>query len=141
MAVSKPVWWWDLGAPTRPPRRRCAPSRLTISPRVSKRTTSPSSTWRPARCIGRGHIPGAWFAVRARLRDALARLPQDRDFVLTAPDGLLAQFAAPELQALTARAVLVLAGGTRRLDRERPPPGRFAAPGRQRHRRCLSPPL
>ena len=66
----------------------------------------------------RGHIPGAWFAIRSRFTAALSRLPRDRDFVLTSPDGFLAQFAAPELQALSGRAVSVLAGGTAAWTRE-----------------------
>src|SRR5580704_7731998 len=31
----------------------------------------------------RGHIPGAWFAIRSRLKMALAKLPPDRPMVLT----------------------------------------------------------
>jgi rhodanese-related sulfurtransferase len=66
----------------------------------------------PSPAYRRGHIPGAWFAVRARLSDALLRLPSRKDFVLTSPDGLLAQFACHELCALSGRDVAVLAGGT-----------------------------
>jgi rhodanese-related sulfurtransferase len=60
----------------------------------------------------RGHIPGAWFAIRARLDAAIASLPQDTPLVLTSPDGVLARLAAPEVQTLTQRSVRVLAGGT-----------------------------
>ncbi|WP_312166071.1 rhodanese-like domain-containing protein [Phenylobacterium sp.] len=66
----------------------------------------------PSPAHRRGHIPGAWFVIRSRLRDALARLPQDRDFVLTSPDGALARLAAEDLAELTGRAPLVLEGGT-----------------------------
>ena len=58
------------------------------------------------------HIPGAWFAIRARLEQALTRLPAAGMLVLTSRDGVLAALAAPELQALTPRPVKVLAGGT-----------------------------
>ncbi|MGO8916692.1 MAG: rhodanese-like domain-containing protein [Stellaceae bacterium] len=58
------------------------------------------------------HIPGAWFAIRARLETALARLPERGMLVLTSRDGVLASLAAPELQALTPRPVKVLTGGT-----------------------------
>jgi rhodanese-related sulfurtransferase len=58
------------------------------------------------------HITGAWFAIRSRLATALQRLPSEGPMVLTSPDGLLARLAAPELQALTDRAVSVLDGGT-----------------------------
>jgi rhodanese-related sulfurtransferase len=59
-----------------------------------------------------GHIPGAWFAVRSRFKEALQRLPKIERFILTSPDGILAQFAAAELETLSGRQVSVLAGGT-----------------------------
>jgi hypothetical protein len=45
----------------------------------------------------KGHIPGAWFAIRSRLPDALRRLPPTNTIVLTSPDGVLAQLAAADL--------------------------------------------
>lgn len=60
----------------------------------------------------KGHIPGAWFVVRARLAQALNKLPLDKDFVLTSPDGALARLAAADLAALTGHKVWVLQGGT-----------------------------
>ena len=57
-----------------------------------------------------GHIPGAWFAIRARLTEALDKLPAQGDLVLTSEDGSLARFAAAELGAR--RPIKVLAGGT-----------------------------
>jgi rhodanese-related sulfurtransferase len=58
------------------------------------------------------HVPGAWWAVRARLASAHARLPDARLVVLTSEDGVLAHFAAPEAAALWQDAeVRVLAGG------------------------------
>jgi rhodanese-related sulfurtransferase len=60
-----------------------------------------------------GHVPGAWFVVRARLAGALHRLPAGRRLVLTSCDGTLARYAAADLAALTDRPVAVLAGGTR----------------------------
>jgi rhodanese-related sulfurtransferase len=59
-----------------------------------------------------GHIPGAWFAIRARLGSALARLPAKGELVLTSEDGFLARFAAAEIAAIAGRPVRVLAGGT-----------------------------
>ena len=59
-----------------------------------------------------GHIPGAWFAVRARFADSLARVPVAGTLVLTSPDGLLARLAAPDSAALTDAPVKLLAGGT-----------------------------
>ena len=57
-----------------------------------------------------GHIPGAWFAICARLGEALDKLPAQGDLVLTSEDGTIARYAAAELR--TRRPVKVLAGGT-----------------------------
>ena len=57
-----------------------------------------------------GHIPGAWFAIRARIEEALGKLPPQGDLVLTSEDGAIARYAAAELN--TRRPVKVLAGGT-----------------------------
>ena len=57
-----------------------------------------------------GHIPGAWFAIRARLAAALDKLPAEGELVLTSEDGTIARYAAAELGNL--RPVKVLAGGT-----------------------------
>jgi rhodanese-related sulfurtransferase len=57
-----------------------------------------------------GHIPGAWFAIRARLGEALHKLPAAGELVLTSEDGRIARYAAAEL--VTRRPVKVLAGGT-----------------------------
>lgn len=59
----------------------------------------------------REHIPGARFAVRAEL-PGFDVLLAERILVLTSPDGVLAAFAAAELQASTGRSPLLLAGGT-----------------------------
>lgn len=68
----------------------------------------------PSPAHRKGHIPGAWFAIRSRLAEALATIrPGDFEaLALTSPDGALARFAAPEVEALTGRAPLVLDGGT-----------------------------
>jgi len=58
------------------------------------------------------HIPGAWWAVRARLDAARAQLAGARRIVLTSEDGALAHLAAPEAAALWADAeIRVLDGG------------------------------
>jgi rhodanese-related sulfurtransferase len=64
-----------------------------------------------SRAYRRGHIAGAWFAIRARLKQALAVIPVGECFVLTSEDGRLADLAAPELAALTGRPVRYLKGG------------------------------
>ncbi|MGH8680350.1 MAG: rhodanese-like domain-containing protein [Burkholderiales bacterium] len=59
-----------------------------------------------------GHIPGAWFAIRARLRDALERIGPAKRFVFTSADGVLARLAALDAAALTEVRAQVLIGGT-----------------------------
>ena len=61
-----------------------------------------------------GHVPGAWFAVRARLAEALTKMPESAHYVVTSEDGRLAKLAAYDLAALTDARVSVLAGGTDR---------------------------
>ena len=53
-----------------------------------------------------GHIPGAGFAVRARVAEALAAGGPAAKLIFTAPDGVLAKLAAAEAGALA------LGGGT-----------------------------
>ncbi|MDB5917973.1 MAG: putative thiosulfate sulfurtransferase [Massilia sp.] len=61
----------------------------------------------------KGHLAGAWFALRSCLASALGRLPPGtRRYVLTCGNGLLARFAAFDLRLLTDFPVFVLAGGT-----------------------------
>jgi rhodanese-related sulfurtransferase len=48
----------------------------------------------------KSHIPGAWFAIRAQLAQALARIPAARSYVVTGEDPLLAAFAARDLREL-----------------------------------------
>jgi rhodanese-related sulfurtransferase len=64
-----------------------------------------------SRTYRRGHIPGAWFAIRARLKHALGAVPKREYFVLTSEDGRLADLAAPEVAALSQRPVRYLKGG------------------------------
>ncbi|MDQ7958090.1 MAG: rhodanese-related sulfurtransferase [Pseudomonadota bacterium] len=64
----------------------------------------------------RRHIPGAWFAVRAQLPQALARLPRTGTLVLTCGSSLLARYAADDVREGLdaqgdAREVRVLDGG------------------------------
>jgi 3-mercaptopyruvate sulfurtransferase SseA len=62
----------------------------------------------------RQHVAGARWAVRSRLAQALAVLPDDHRVVVTSLDGMLAHYAAQDLmRAQPARDVKVLEGGTR----------------------------
>ena len=60
----------------------------------------------------RGHIPGAWFAIRSRLGTSLSKLLANQTIVLTSADGALAALAAVELRAIAITPVMTLAGGT-----------------------------
>ncbi len=64
----------------------------------------------------KGHVPGAWFAIRAQVADALRAVPAARRYVATCGSSLLARFAVQDLQAALESAgsdaeVLVLDGG------------------------------
>jgi rhodanese-related sulfurtransferase len=59
----------------------------------------------------KAHIPSAWFAIRARLADALTRIPLHGTLVLTSEDGVVAGLAAAEAKTLADVPVRFLAGG------------------------------
>jgi rhodanese-related sulfurtransferase len=60
----------------------------------------------------KAHVPGAWFAIRAQLPQALRAIPPASRYVLTCGSSLLARFAADDLKRLTSAEVFVLEGGT-----------------------------
>jgi rhodanese-related sulfurtransferase len=57
------------------------------------------------------HIPGAWFAIRTRLADALKKIPLKGTMVLTSENGTVAQLAVAEAQAASGIPARFLAGG------------------------------
>jgi len=59
----------------------------------------------------KGHVPGAWFAIRARLKRALEKISPRGTLVLTSEDGVLAGLAVEDARALTALTVRWLKGG------------------------------
>jgi len=59
----------------------------------------------------KGHIPGAWFAIRSRLERTLGKMSLHGTLVLTSEDGVLASLAVAEASALTTHTVRCLAGG------------------------------
>ena len=67
----------------------------------------------------RGHIPGAWFAIRSRLDRALPRIPLRSMVVLTSEDGVLAGLAVEEARALTDASGALAQGRQRGLGRRR----------------------
>lgn len=58
------------------------------------------------------HIPGAWWALRSQLPQALEKLPLAERYVLTCGSSLLARFVVSELEELTGKPVTLLEGGT-----------------------------
>ena len=59
------------------------------------------------------HIPGAWFAIRARLSASLPRIRRKDRIVVSSEDGVLARFAAADVRAHLRRPIEVLDGGNR----------------------------
>ena len=98
------------------PIRPLLPPTLTIdAPMLARRLADEEVTvvdLGPSPAHRRGHIPGAWFAIRARLDEALHQLPAGKPIVLTSPDGVLATLAAEEFAALAGATPQVLDGGT-----------------------------
>jgi rhodanese-related sulfurtransferase len=67
----------------------------------------------PSKAYRQAHIPGAAFAIRARLPSLLSKLEDPkRRLIVTSPDGALARLAAQDLRDLTGRTPEVLDGGT-----------------------------
>jgi rhodanese-related sulfurtransferase len=88
------------------------PEPATIAPAALRADPGVVVDLAPSRHHRDGHIPGAWFATRARLDRALGRLPAAGDLVLTSEDGVIARFAAAEVEPLAGRRVTVVEGGT-----------------------------
>lgn len=59
----------------------------------------------------RGHIPGAWFALRSELAQAMKSIPKADHYVLTSTPPELAIFAAAEMLQHSGKPVSVLRGG------------------------------
>ncbi|MCK9922309.1 rhodanese-related sulfurtransferase [Frankia sp. AgPm24] len=107
-----PVVSPDLGLPTGGPRA-VTPGELASAPAGDTLVldVAPSPDYRA------GHLPGAYFAIRARLTESPSALPATGPtgtgpIVVTSPDGVLARYAAADLTAVTEREVRVLDGGT-----------------------------
>ncbi|MNI13984.1 hypothetical protein D3C73_672340 [compost metagenome] len=58
------------------------------------------------------HIPGAWWALRSQLQQALTRIPAAERYVLTCGSSQLARLAVAEVEALTGKTVFLLKDGT-----------------------------
>ena len=71
-----------------------APSRRGNCPSWWRRTDVTVIDLSLSPAYRKGHIPGAWFAIRTRLSQALAKIPVNGELVLTSEDGVLAGLAA-----------------------------------------------
>ncbi len=102
----------ERGAPSPPPDifPPLGPEPRTVQPAELRASSDVVVDLALSRHHRQGHIPGAWFAIRARLPEALDRLPAAGEVVLTSEDGRIARYAASELRSR--RPVTVLAGGT-----------------------------
>ena len=69
----------------------------------------------------RGHIPGAWFAIRGRLDKALPKIPPRQAVILTSEDGVLAALAVEETRATHHNTCALAQGWQRGLGRRRLP--------------------
>ncbi len=58
-----------------------------------------------------GHIPGAFWAVRSRLKECLAAIPDTHQIICACTDGVLSAYAAADLLELTDKTVSRLIGG------------------------------
>jgi rhodanese-related sulfurtransferase len=93
----------EKGQPAAPVLGPVPPSELAIEPKeLSALVTKDHATvvdlsLSPA--YRKGHIPGAWFAIRARLAQTLAKIPVNGTLILTSEDGVLAGLAAQEVRA------------------------------------------
>lgn len=58
------------------------------------------------------HIPGAWWVLRSRLKEALSKVPAAERYVLTCGSSRLARLAVAEVEALTGKPVFLLKDGT-----------------------------
>lgn len=96
-----------LGTPPRPEHGIDAAELLKLigSERVTVIDLSLSREYR------KGHITGAWFAIRSRLARALEVIAPTKDIVLTSEDGLLAGLAVADASRLIQLPVRYLRGG------------------------------
>jgi rhodanese-related sulfurtransferase len=98
--------------PTTPP----SPTVETITPRALAEAIAADAVvvldLAPSPVHRKGHVPGAWFTIRARLAEAFERIPEGKPIVLTSPDGVLARLAAAEAEEISDHPVQVLDGGT-----------------------------
>lgn len=93
----------------------------------------------PGARYAKQHIPGAWFALRSQLTEALQATQTSQTYVLCSDDGIAAQYLWSEVATLSPKPVFLLEGGADAwqsaglsLDQE---PVRLVSPSIDRYRR------
>jgi rhodanese-related sulfurtransferase len=117
------VAWLDCVAGSSFTETGTAPRPGIDAPPIDAVTPAELATWIAAHAVTvidfapsaqhvKGHVPGAHWALRSQLKQALAALPKPpQRIVATCGNSRLARFAAADLQALTDAPVAVLEGG------------------------------
>ncbi|KRW62099.1 rhodanese-related sulfurtransferase [Pseudomonas sp. TTU2014-080ASC] len=100
---------WPAPLPEQPQPQAVSPA--TLNTWLSEGNTQLLDFTTSANHVAR-HIPGAWWALRSQLPQALEKIPVAERYVLTCGSSLLARFVVAELQELTGKPVVVLEGGT-----------------------------
>jgi rhodanese-related sulfurtransferase len=105
-----------LEVPPSPPLPNIPASSLISSDTLASWCDDPASTtvildFTPSREYCKGHIPGARFALRSRMEEALESSRDADRFVVTASSYLAARLASNELASRVERPVFVLDGG------------------------------
>jgi rhodanese-related sulfurtransferase len=113
--------WKDVFVLAEAGNEICGPERIVLGMPVANRAVDPSAVLESDDVsvidlsrspeYRRGHIPGAWFAIRSRLDRAMRKIAPRGDVILTSEDGALASLAVADAQALTNRPVRWLKGG------------------------------
>lgn len=113
-----PAQWSATGAHPNPAPEPEGPIRWITAPELAQRLqnapagdTMVIDLTSSAHYVQR-HIPGAWFALRSQLAQALQTIPRAPHYVLTCGSSLLARYAAADLARLSGADVQVLQGGT-----------------------------
>jgi len=98
-------------APVPPPQQAELISPQTLADWLAHGDTAVLDFTSSANYVKR-HIPGAWWALRTQLPEALARVPSAERYVLTCGSSQLARLAVAEVEALTGKQVFLLQDGT-----------------------------
>ncbi|QDF97039.1 sulfurtransferase [Azoarcus sp. DD4] len=100
---------WRAPLPPAPAARRILPETLSRSLAAGEDVVILDFTTHAN--YRKRHIPGAWWALRSQLAEAIKQVPKASRYVLTCGTSLLAQYVVAEAQALVDGEVWLLDGG------------------------------